>query len=139
MALGKSGPPSRRESKDALEYRDDRDVAERRKKHSDARQDDHEESRRRETGRPDWGSMGTRPSKPNPTKVCRKEIFKHGGASIGASRSSRDSLPSALWAPGQPVRPCHDLGRGVSFTLSPSPPRVAGDARCTPSTMAEPP
>jgi len=75
MALGKSGPPSRRESKDALEYRDDRNVAERCKKHSNARQDDHEENRRRETGRPDWGSMGTRPSMPNPTKVCRKEIL----------------------------------------------------------------
>lgn len=64
-----------------------------------------------------------------------KVDFKHGSACSGASRSSRDSLPSALRAPSQPARPRHDLGRGVSFTLSPSPPRVTGEARHTPLTV----
>ena len=63
---------------------------------------------------------------------------KQGGSSNGVSRPSRDSLPSALRAPGQPPRPCRDLGHGVTFTLSPSPPRITGNARHAPSTAAAP-
>ena len=63
---------------------------------------------------------------------------KQGGSSNGVSRSSQDSLPSALRAPGQPMRPCRDLGHGVTFTLSPSPPRITCNAHCTPLTAAAP-
>ncbi|KAG2571342.1 hypothetical protein PVAP13_7KG008800 [Panicum virgatum] len=69
--------------------------------------------------------------------MCKGEI-KHVGSSNGASRPSRNSLPNALRLPGQPPCSCRDLGHEVTFTLSPSPPRITGNASRSPPTVAAP-
>ncbi|KAG2640026.1 hypothetical protein PVAP13_2KG064732 [Panicum virgatum] len=136
------------------EYRDTRDApALNAEKKRHARQDDdREDIRSRETGRSDWGSRSRRSVAGQSALVARdvrqtkrakhyegmSKGEKQGGSSNGVSRPSRDSLPSALRAPGQPPRPCRDLGHGVTFTLSPSPPRITGNARHAPSTAAAP-
>ena len=162
---GKDAQAEYRETRDAsersekkrnapTEYRDTRDApALNAEKKRHARQDDdREDIRSRETGRSDWGSRSRRSVAGQSALVARdvrqtkrakhyegmSKGEKQGGSSNGVSRPSRDSLPSALRAPGQPPRPCRDLGHGVTFTLSPSPPRITGNARHAPSTAAAP-